>query len=82
MSETVIRNKLLEEISRIPEDQVSDIYNLVHYFRLGLQSKKANPDKILKLSASWKDMSEDDFNEFLNQMRARRKTAFSSRRNT
>ncbi len=81
MSETIIRNKLLEEIERIPEDKVSDIYNLVHYFVLGLQSQKTNPDKILKLSGSWKDMPEDDFNEFLTEVQARRKTAFSLRRN-
>ena len=81
MRANIVRNKLLEEIEKIPEDKVSDIYNLVHYFRLGLQSQKANPKKILSLSGSWKDMSEDNFNEFLNEVKIRRKTAFSSRRN-
>ena len=81
MKSTLARNKLLKEIAKIPDDKVADIYRLIHYFRLGIQSQKGNPEKILKLSGSWKDMSENDFNDFLNEVKDRRKTAFLSRRN-
>lgn len=81
MRESAIRSKLLEEIAEIPEDRLLDIYNLIHYFRLGLQVKKINPKRIMQLAGSWNDMSQDDFDEFLGDIMARRKKAFSSRRN-
>jgi hypothetical protein len=75
------RNKLIDEISRIPDERLPDIYNLIHYFRLGLNVKEKNPAKILKLAGSWKDMPEEDFDDFLEEIRTRRKNAFLSRRN-
>lgn len=81
MELSMLRDKLLEEIEKFPKDKLADLYNLIHYFRLGLQVREVNPEKIIQLAGSWKDMSEDDFNEFLSDITRRRKKAFSSRRN-
>lgn len=32
----LLQQQLLEEIAQIPEDKLAEIYDLIHYFRLGL----------------------------------------------
>ena len=81
MNIATTRDRLLDEISKIPDEKVADIYNFIHDFRLGLQVREVNPNKILKLAGSWKDMPEEDFNEFLEDVVTRRKNAFSLRKN-
>ncbi|MBC8181086.1 hypothetical protein H8E88_08180 [candidate division KSB1 bacterium] len=81
MEVSTMREKLYDEIAKIPDEKVSEIFDFLHYFRLGLGVKSSNPQNILKLAGSWKDMSEDDYNDFLDDLTTRRKNAFISRRN-
>jgi len=81
MKVSTMREKLFDEIAKIPDEKVHEIFEFLHYFRLGLGVKASNPQKILQLAGSWKDMSEDDFKDFLNDVTTRRKNAFISRRN-
>lgn len=32
----MLREKIIEELQDIPEDKLTQIYDLIHYFRLGL----------------------------------------------
>jgi len=32
----MLREKIIEELQNIPEDKLTHIYDLIHYFRLGL----------------------------------------------
>lgn len=42
----MIQDQLIEEIKLIPEDRLPEIYDLIHYFRLGLkQDSTAAPIK-------------------------------------
>ncbi len=66
------RNRILEEIDKIPEEKLIYLYDLIHFFRLGLETKKSSAQDILKLAGSWKDMSEEAFNDFLNEIKGRR----------
>jgi hypothetical protein len=34
----MFKQKNIEELQNIPEDRLSQIYDLIHYFRLGLNS--------------------------------------------
>lgn len=81
MKTSTIREKLFDEISRIPDEKMPEIFDFLHHFRLGLESKSSNPQKTLQLAGSWSDMSEDDFQDFLNDVKNRRTKAFISRRN-
>ena len=81
MKVSTMREKLINEITKIPDEKVSDVFDFVHYFRLGLGVKSSDPEKILQLAGSWEDMSNDDFDKFLTEMKTRRKNAFSSRNN-
>jgi hypothetical protein len=35
--------KIVQELQDIPEDKLAQIYDLIHYFRLGLDREAAQP---------------------------------------
>ncbi|MEG4284722.1 hypothetical protein QUB68_16460 [Microcoleus sp. A006_D1] len=35
--------KILQELQDIPEDKLAEIYDLIHYFRLGLGREQLQP---------------------------------------
>jgi len=35
-----LQQQLIEELEQIPDDKLAEIYNLIHYFRLGLAQEK------------------------------------------
>jgi len=35
--------KIIQELQDIPEDKLTEIYDLIHYFRLGLTLEPAQP---------------------------------------
>ncbi len=81
MSLPILKDKLINEINLIPDDKLLDLYNVIHYFRLGVE--KLKPDKkvdILSYSGSWKDMDTDIFDDFIADVSKRRNNAFSNRR--
>jgi len=77
-----IRNKVLKEINLLPDEKLKEIYDLIHFFRIGLQIRKSKgkSKSIMNFSGIWKEMSEKDFNDFSNEVELRRKSAFVSRR--
>ena len=80
MEVSTLRNKVLEEIKRIPENKLTVLYDFLHYFRLGLQNAQGNADHIMKFAGCWKDMPEEVFTTFSEDIAQRRRQAFSRRR--
>jgi hypothetical protein len=80
MKVDTLRDKLMEEIAKIPDDKVPEIFDFLYHFRIGLGVKTTNPQKILQLAGSWDDLSKNEFEGFLNEITTRRKKAFLSRR--
>jgi hypothetical protein len=76
---------VIEEVNRLPQERLPDLYTLIHYFRLGLeQSDKSNQPsaaKIMALAGSWQEMPESEFAELLQEIGQRRQLAFQRRRN-
>lgn len=82
MSSLLLKNKLQEEIDLIPEDKLADLYNFIHYFRLGTEkTQQTNKDKILSFAGCWKDMDNQTFQDVFSEIAQRRTKAFSERRN-
>jgi hypothetical protein len=81
---SMIRTKVIEEIYLLPNERLNDLYNLIHYFRLGVEhSAPLRPptyEKIMALAGSWQDLSELEFTEFLTEINQRRQLAFQRRR--
>jgi hypothetical protein len=40
----MIIQKIIDELNEIPEDKLNQIYELIHYFRLGLNQASTDPD--------------------------------------
>jgi len=76
----MIKNKIINELNRIPDYKLAEIYDFVHYYRLGLQQSVENIDKIMEFAGCWNDMPERVFDEFISDIVKRRKQAFSGRR--
>lgn len=39
----MLQEQLIEEIKQIPNEKLAEIYDLIHYFRLGLVQEKPMP---------------------------------------
>ena len=80
-----LKAKVIEEINLLPGEKLLDIYEFIHYFRVGLESSspKVNngTQQILALAGSWNDMPGETFTAFLEEIDQRRQQAFARRRN-
>lgn len=81
MEEPTTRERVIEEIKLMPDHKLQEVYDVLHYFRLGLQKPEKNSDRIMKFAGCWEDMPEEAFREFLKDVKDRREQAFSRRRN-
>jgi hypothetical protein len=69
-----------KEIELIPEDKLSDLYNFIHYFRLGIELSSGDAQQTMRFAGSWRDMPDKDFDDFTREIAERRQQAFSRRR--
>jgi hypothetical protein len=79
--QTIAREQLYDEIRMIPENRLSELYQVLHYFRLGLglglEKRKTIPKKnILTFAGAWKDMPEDCCQYLMQDIEQRRSNAF------
>ena len=75
----MLQEKILKELERIPETKLAELYDIIHYFRLGLE-QEARENPTMKLAGAWADMSDDLFESLMNEVGVRRSRAFSRRR--
>jgi len=45
MSSVLLKQKLQTEIDLIPENKLADLYNFIHYFRLGLSQTEQKTER-------------------------------------
>ena len=79
MTLSITKDKLINEISLLPEDKLGEVYNFIHYFRLGTEKTNKDENNILAFSGSWKEMDDDKFDDYLSDISKRRRKAFSGR---
>lgn len=74
----MLEHQIIAELRQIPQHKLAEIYDLIHYFRLGLahenQGKKSThrqPGSLLRLGMSQNKTYSipDDFNEPLDDMK-------------
>jgi hypothetical protein len=81
MDNSDLRTKVLEEIQSVPEEQLSELYRLVHSFRIDVTSKHTSPQTIMQFAGCWSDISDETYTEWLEDIDLRRQQAFSQRQN-
>lgn len=79
MSFSIEREKLLEEVNRIPDDKLRQVYEILHYFRIGVEVSPDVTYDVMHYAGSWRDMPEEDFANFIDEISTRRRLAFSRR---
>lgn len=77
MSVSTLQEQMLEEIKRIPEDKLSELYDFIHFFRIGIEttnSGQQHPDAEQILAATndiyglWQDR-EFEIEEYIRALR-------------
>jgi hypothetical protein len=75
MEYSTSKNKIIEEISLIPEDKLTELYNLIHGFRITLKPAENNVNEIMKFAGCWEDLSEEEFTDFSQEIEQRRQNS-------
>ncbi|MCF6252497.1 MAG: hypothetical protein L3J75_14710 [Methylococcaceae bacterium] len=44
----ILQEQIIKEIKQIPNEKLEEIYDLIHYFRLGVAQEKQNQKDIVK----------------------------------
>ena len=52
MSEPAIRQKLIEEIERNPCERLEELYDLVHFFRRGLEADRGGAGDTMQFAGA------------------------------
>ena len=69
---------LNDEIREIPESRLQEIYDVIHFFRLGLEKVVPNKPDVMRFAGACDDMQH--FEGFEAELKQRRHAAFKSRR--
>lgn len=75
-----LRTKVITEINLVPLDKLEELYNFIHYFRLGIEVSQPLPNKNMQFAGCWNDMSDEVFTNFNEEIITRRHQSFSGRR--
>ncbi len=78
MKNAITHDKILEEVKLVPEQKLAALFALIHEYRLDLESVKDKPAG--KYAGCWKDMPEEAYHDFVDEIAQRRSQAFSRRR--
>ena len=68
-----VRVEILKEIELLPEEKLNEIYDFIHFFRIGLQRSKRKNKSIMDFAGIWKDLPGKNFNEFSKEIKMRRR---------
>lgn len=78
MEITEIQDKVMEEIKLVPKERLPELYDFIHFFRLGLETAGDDSGEVMRFAGCWRDMTDEEFKEFSDEIAERRKA--SSRR--
>jgi len=62
------RSRIIQRIQKIPSKNLNEIEELVNK----LENRKSSKEKILSFSGAWKDLNEDTFKDFTDNLGEKR----------
>ncbi len=74
-----LQAEVIEEIRLIPKDKLPELYDFIHFFRLGLETAPDDTEEIMRFAGCWQDMTDNEFEDFSEEIVERRRQAFSKR---
>jgi len=77
-----IKERIIEEVDKLPEDKIAEVHDFIHLFRVGIESqKKSSKDRrqaALKFFGIWRNLSNKE-KEVLDDIQSRRQRTFRKR---
>ena len=67
-----IREKVIEELKMISDEKMEKVYDFIHNLNTDLQRSATDYDKLMSFAGCWSDMPDNDFSEFIQEIRDRR----------
>jgi hypothetical protein len=80
MNGSEIQMRVIDEIRLIPQENLPELYDFIHFYRLGLETAQDNTEEIMQFAGCWEDMPDKEFENFSEEIAERRTRAFSGRR--
>ena len=74
-----LRHKIFQEINKIPDEHVLELFNVIHHYRQRITLPEHTNGSVLAFAGSWRDMPFEDFSSFMNDIESRRNQAYSWR---
>jgi len=82
MKPAILRRKFIEQIQHLPDKKLNELYEIIQFFRIDTErAEPCSKDNVMRFAGCWDDMSDSEFNIWLNEISERRSTAFSGRIN-
>ena len=72
MNATVLQRKVMDEIQAIPVERLLELYDVIHFFRIGAERTTPMMPDVMRFAGCWSDLSDDEFDDLLTDMAARR----------
>ncbi|CAN5233241.1 hypothetical protein BH20BAC1_BH20BAC1_20860 [soil metagenome] len=69
-------NTILKELKNVPVDRLEDLYSIIHSLRANTKKSDKISKKILSFAGSFGDMTEKDYDDFLEQTKQTRNDLF------
>jgi hypothetical protein len=63
---------VIEEIRLVPKNRLRDIYNFIHFFRIGLEKSQEPTEDMMQFAGCWQDMTDEEFEHFSQEITERR----------
>jgi hypothetical protein len=80
MKSSIDREQVIEQIKRIPENRLPEVYSLLRPYTMGSETPKSRTKSIMQYAGAWSDMPEEVFTDFMHGITTRRRQAFAGRR--
>ena len=69
-------NTILKELKNVPVDRLEDLYSIIHSLQANTRKSDKTSNKILSFAGSFGDMTENDYNDFLQHTKQTRNDLF------
>ena len=80
MTQPIDRQQLIDEINLIPKSHLRELFDLLHYFRLGLQaSNQSKVEALMNHAGDWEDLDDETAEDLEAEIKTHRAQAFTSR---
>jgi allophanate hydrolase subunit 1 len=77
IQEERLYQSILVQLSAVPTDYLQQVDNFLQNLTKEIHQKEQNRNEILNLASAWSDMSDSDFEEYLQTVRNTKSEMFS-----